>query len=97
MIIVRVKKSVAWGQCAGVEGGRRALGVGHCDRGGGREMGPGAGKFNWNIYKFNSTILMGRAAAPLNSKGVRVHGVVRGGGGSSIEMKNTYNRWGNER
>jgi len=40
---------------------------------------------------------MGRAAAPLNSKGVRVHGVVRGGGGSSIEMKNTYNRWGNER
>ena len=84
MIIEREKKQACSG-CGALRSRRR------------EGNGARAGKFNWNIYKFNSIILMGRAAAPLNSKGVRVHGVVRGGGGSSIEMKNTYNRWGNER
>ena len=77
-MIINGKKSVAWGQCAGVVGDRRALGVGH--RGKAAAGGSGARGFDWNIYKLNNII----AAAPLNTKVVGVHGVVRGGGGKAV-------------
>lgn len=57
-VIIDGKKSVAWGQCAGVVGDRRALGVGH--RGKAAAGGSGARGFDWNIYKLNNII----AAAP---------------------------------
>ena len=86
---------MAWGQCAGVVGDRRTLGVGH--RGKAREgMGPGAGEFDWNIYKLNNIILGGGGAVEYQGGG-GAWGSTRWRWESSIGMKNTYNRWGNGR
>jgi hypothetical protein len=75
-VIIDGKKSVAWGQCAGVVGGRRvALGVGHRGKGGGgREWGQG----------FRLEHLQTQQHYCGGARMVGVHGVVRGGGGKAV-------------
>jgi hypothetical protein len=96
VIIERKKKSVAWGQCTGVVGGRRALLVGHREKGGGgREWGQGRGN-SIEHYKLNNIILGGGGAVEYQG-GWGAWGSTRWRWESSIGVKNTYNRWGNGR
>jgi len=83
-VIIEEKKSVAWGQCAEVVGSRRAaLLVGHRGRAAAGGNGARGGGIRLEHLQTQQHYF-GRRPAPLNTKVVRVHGVVRGGGGKAV-------------